>query len=88
MLCALGVIAGVALAWGVLTITGLVGLPLGDQGDAMLRGFHMPSHLYPQPGWRDLLVPSAMLLVATQIAAFLPTLKIRRLLPVEALRAV
>ena len=88
MLCGLGVIAGVALAWGVLTITGFVGLPLGDQGDAVLRGFHMPSHLYPRPGWRDLLVPSAMLLVATQIAAFLPTLKIRRLLPVEALRAV
>lgn len=87
MLCALGIgigaLAGLALTWQLARVGFL--LPIAD--NEMLRRFHMPQRIFPAFEAIDLWLPVLGMLVATQLAAFIPSLRLRRLQPVQALRA-
>jgi len=87
LLAALGALVGVAVAWPLVAWVAAVGLPLGDAAGELLRRFHMPDRLYTAVHPRAFLEPVLLMSVATTLAALLPALRVRRLLPVEALRA-
>ncbi|MEZ5598979.1 MAG: FtsX-like permease family protein [Pseudomonadales bacterium] len=87
LLCLGGVLLGAIAGTALVLWLHDVGIPLGDVSDELVRRFHMPTRMYPAFDWFDLLIPSLLMLAATQIAAFLPTLRIRKLQPMEALRA-
>ena len=62
------------------------GIPMGDSAELM-RQFHMPDRMY---GGRNVLLMGSVpvaLIVACQIAAFLPFQKVRHIVPADALRA-
>jgi ABC-type antimicrobial peptide transport system permease subunit len=62
------------------------GIYLGEQVQEYAAQFYMPERLYPGISSEVLLTAPIVMLIGTQIAAFLPALRIRRLKPVEALR--
>lgn len=80
--CAIGVVAGVPL---VLWVSH-VGIPVGDTSAAM-QAFHLADRLHPALSGSAIVRPVLLLMVCTQLAALLPALRVRRLQPVEALRA-
>ena len=51
------------------------------------RQFYMPDRMYPALSWEALTVSPLVMLIGTQLAALLPSLRIRGLKPVEALRS-
>lgn len=88
LLCGAGVLGGGVLAMVLVTWLHRVGIPLPQSAETALAQFQMPTRLYPKFDWVSLVWPCVLMFVATQIAAFLPSLRIRRLQPVEALRAI
>jgi ABC-type lipoprotein release transport system permease subunit len=82
----------VGVALGAVLVTPLLvwmiesGIPMGDSAELM-RQFHMPDRIY---GGRNVLLMGSVpvaLIVACQIAAFLPFQKVRHIVPADALRA-
>ena len=84
---ALGAALGLALIVPVILWLGRYGLYLGDEMGSIAESIYIPDRLYPA------LVPAVfagaplIMLLGTQIAAFIPSLRIHRLRPVTALRA-
>ncbi|MCB1685318.1 MAG: ABC transporter permease [Pseudomonadales bacterium] len=82
---------GLALGFGfsLLCIVPLMiyGMPLPGAADEILREFNMPDRLYPTFSMNAAVTAALIMLIGTQFAALIPMLKIRRLRPVEALRA-
>jgi len=78
-----GLVVAVPLIWWV----SIVGIPMGETGGELLRTFHMPDRMYTALDAEGLLRPVALMGVATLLAALVPSLRVRRLRPVEALRA-
>lgn len=81
-----GVLGGFALATPLIAYTAVVGIPMGDAGAYMAK-FHMPERMYAGFGVEVFARPALLMVVATQIAALVPALRIRRINPVEARRA-
>ena len=82
----------VGVGLGLLLVTPLLiwmiesGIPMGESAE-LLREFHMPDRLY---GGRNVLVMGSvpvLLILACQLAAFLPFQRVRRIVPADALRA-
>lgn len=86
MLCGLGVLGGTLAGVLVTLVVGAVGIPLGDAGAELLRQYHLPDRLYPGLTLQAVWVGPLFMLLATQIAALLPALRLRRLEPVVAMR--
>ncbi len=86
MLSGIGCATGLAIGVPLVLLLGHVGISVGDAGAAM-RAFHIADRLYPALSAAAIVRPVLLLLVCAQIAALLPTLRVRRLQPVEALRA-
>jgi len=63
-----------------------VGIYLGEQMEDYAKQFYMPARLYPGFSPEVLTVAPLAMLVGTQLAAMIPSLRIRRLRPVVALR--
>ena len=84
--CLLGIGIGLGLASLVVVYLGNVGIPMGDSVE-MLRNFHMPDRLYPALSLHSATTAPLVMLVATQLAALLPSLRVLRMKPVNALRA-
>jgi putative ABC transport system permease protein len=80
---ALGIGAGAAVV-GALAVTGL---PLPAEAADLLARYNLPDRMYPQFSATAALVAAAAMLVGVQLAVWLPTLRVRRLRPVEALRS-
>ncbi len=92
------VLAEAFMMWVVGTLIGLVlsniivgwaaaqGIPLAGM-EEMAAQYYMPSRLYPAISVASLTLAPLVLLVGTQLAAFLVTLRVRSLQPVVALRA-
>jgi putative ABC transport system permease protein len=85
--CLLGIAIGLALAVPLIFWLMDVGIYLGESMEAYATQFYMPDSLYPAFSVEALLTAPIVMLISTQIAAVLPALSIRRLKPVEALRA-
>jgi len=70
----------------VVWYLGIVGIPMGDSVE-MLRQFHMPDRLYPALNFHSATTAPIVMLLSTQLAALLPSLRVLGLKPVDALRA-
>jgi hypothetical protein len=53
----------------------------------MLQQMHLPSRMYPVLSARSALTAPLIMLIAVQLAALIPSMRVRRLVPVVALRA-
>lgn len=80
---------GLGFGFSLLCIVPLMmfGMPLPGAADEILREFNMPDRLYPSFSSDAAVSAGVIMLIGTQLAALVPMLKIRRLRPVEALRA-
>lgn len=86
LLCGLGVLGGTLLGLALTGTLMIVGIPLDEMGAELLRQYHMPERLYPTLTLEAVLSGPVFMLVATQVAALLPALRLRGLEPVAALR--
>jgi len=85
-LALLGAGLGVALATLLIGWLGRTGIPLGEVAGEMLRRYHMPDRVYPRIDAVALFGVPLLMLCATQLAALIPSLRVRALTPVAALR--
>ena len=87
LLCLLGVTIGAALGALVTVVLAHIGIPLPVADNEILKRFHLPARMFPKFEPFDLWMPMLAMIIATQIAAFVPGLRLWRIQPVEALRA-
>jgi ABC-type lipoprotein release transport system permease subunit len=85
-LALLGAAIGLVLGVGVMTLTQHIGIPIGEMAGELARRMHIPDRIYPAINIDALLLAPLLMLFATQFAALIPALRIRRLVPVDALR--
>jgi putative ABC transport system permease protein len=86
LMCILGIVIGLGLSLTLVGFMGETGIPLGDVGDLM-RQYHMPDRLYPSLAHRVLVLAPVLMFVAIQLAAAVPTARVRRMRPADELRA-
>ncbi len=80
---ALGILAGSLVTW-YFQVHGIVISGTSE----MLRQYGLPERMYPQLSPLSIAVGAGLVLVITLMTALYPALKVRRLRPVEAMRAV
>jgi len=80
---ALGILAGSLVTW-YFQVHGIVISGTSE----MLRQYGLPERMYPQLSLLSIAVGAGLVLVITLMTALYPALKVRRLRPVEAMRAV
>ena len=85
-LALLGAAIGLVIAGALMTATQHVGIPLGQMAGELARRFHLPDRIYPPLNVGAMLAAPLLMIVATQLAALIPALRIRALVPVDALR--
>ncbi len=85
-LAILGVAAGVLLSLALLVPLAEVGMPLPAAATEVLSTYNMPDRMFPSFSVTAAVSSGLIMVLGTQIAAFIPALRIRRLRPVEALR--
>lgn len=86
MMWTLGTAIGLLLSNIVVGWAAAVGIPLGGL-EEMMQQYYMPTRLYPAISIGSITLAPMVLLLGTQLAALLVTLRIHRLHPVSALRA-
>jgi ABC-type antimicrobial peptide transport system permease subunit len=87
-LAVVGVALGIVVTLVIVVPLGLYGMPLPADATEMLNQFNMPDRMYPAFSVGAAITSSLIMLVGTQIAAFIPALRIHRMRPVDALRAM
>ena len=86
LLAILGTGAGVLLGAALTLYFADVGIYMGEAGAEIMRQFHMPERLHPTLNLTGVWLAPLLMLIATQFAALVPALRVRRLDPVEARR--
>ena len=86
-LALLGVGVGWLCAAGFIVPLMSFGVPLPEEASDLLRRYNMPERMYPTFSYTAAWLSAVIMLLGTQLAALIPGLRIRRLRPVEALRA-
>ena len=78
---------GIGLGISLLLVSWLAvtGIPLGDAGE-LAEGFYVSDRVYPSFSLMGLASAPLVLLVGTQVAGFIATLRVRKIRPVAALR--
>lgn len=83
----LGIAAGSCIAVAIVLWLAHVGIPIpGENAADVLAQFQMPTRMYPRLTLTPVIVACVVMLLATQLAAFFPALKVLRIEPTEALR--
>ncbi len=85
-LALLGVLIGLGLAAVVLVPLVEFGMPLPASATELLTQFNLPDRMYPSFSNLAAVVSALLMITGTQLAAFIPALRIRRMRPVDALR--
>ena len=85
MMWVVGTVIGLVLSNLIVGWAAVQGIPLGDM-EELMQQYYMPSRLYPAISLYSLTLAPVVLLIGTQLAALLVTLRIRRLRPVNAVR--
>ncbi len=80
---AVGIILGILVTWYFQ----VHGFAISGTSD-LLSQFGMPDRLYPRLSLRSVLIGPGAVLVITSLTALYPALKVRRIVPVEAMTAV
>ena len=89
LLSLFGVTLGLALAMPLINYLSAVGIPLDQMGgEEVVRQMQMGSidRLFPKPTFTSLLTAPIVMIVGTQLAALVSTVRVRRIHPVAALR--
>ena len=86
-LAVLGVLLGMALSGGLVAILASTGMPLPADATEMLKQYNLPDRMYPKFSTDAAWTATIVMLLGTQVAAIVPALRIRRMRPIEALRA-
>jgi putative ABC transport system permease protein len=86
LLCLLGIGGGLLASIGLIQVLAEVGIPLGEQLGDMMRQYHLPTHYYPELSMGGMVPPALLMFIALQLAALIPTLRVRRLQPATAMR--
>ncbi len=86
-LWALGAGIGLGLALPIVLWLEIYGFYLGDDVAAMAEAYYLPDRLHTRLTTVSLGLAPAVMFAGTQVAALIPSLRIRRLQPVTALRA-
>ena len=86
-LSVVGILVAFAIAGGLIGTLSQTGLYLGEQYADILKRWHMPDRLYPAFPLRAGIEFAVVMMVATQIAVAIPSLRLRKLRVVDALRA-
>ena len=86
LMCLLGVSLGVGMSALVVSLIASTGIPLGDAGE-LLRQFHMPDRIYPALAYDVLIAAPLLMFLSIQLAAAIPTLRVRHMQPADELRA-
>lgn len=87
MLTFLGIAGGIVLGVIVTLIFADVGIYMGQEAADFMRKYGLPPRIHPELSiWSATLGPAAVFLL-TMLAAAIPALRIRRMRPVEAMRA-
>lgn len=81
-----GCAVGLALSAALLLPLAEFGMPLPASATEALNQYNLPDRMYPRFSNSAALAAGLIMLAGTQIAAFIPALRILRLRPVEALR--
>lgn len=84
---ALGAVLGLGLVLPLVLWLSIQGVYLGDEIHDLAESIYIPDRLYPAFAPEVVMGAPAVMFVGTQIAALIPSLRIRRLQPVAALRA-
>jgi putative ABC transport system permease protein len=87
-LALLGVLLGLAASVLVVGVLGVVGMPLPADAASMLARYNLPDRMYPAFSVPAALVAVVVMLIGTQVAVAVPAWRVRRLRPVQALRAL
>ena len=82
----LGLAATFAVSGLLLGTLATTGIPLTDSMAGVMSQYLLPDRLYPSFGYRTAVEFSIAALVATQVAALIPALRLRKLKVVDALR--
>jgi len=85
-LWAIGTAVGLLLAVALVAWLSGVGIYLGADIERLASEMYMPARLYPTFAVEALTTAPLVMFLATQLAAVLPSLRLRRLQPVTALR--
>ncbi|HSG87970.1 MAG TPA: FtsX-like permease family protein [Pseudomonadales bacterium] len=86
MLCGLGVLGGTLAGVALTLVVGSIGIPIDDMGAELLRQYHLPDRIRPRMTPEAIWSGPLFMLLATQIAALLPALRLLRMEPVVAMR--
>ena len=89
LLSLFGVTLGLALAMPLINYLSAVGIPLDQMGgEEVVRQMQMGSidRLFPKPTFTSLLTAPIVMIVGTQLAALVSTVRVRGIHPVAALR--
>lgn len=87
-MAAIGILVTLAITGTLTGILSVTGFSFGEAYTEMVGdSFMMPDRLYPTFGYRAALEFSIAMLIAIQVAALIPTVRLRRLNVVDALRA-
>ena len=85
-LALVGVVIGLGAAALILAPLAGFGMPLPADAAEALNAYNLPDRMYPRFSNLAAAAAAVIMLVGTQLAAFVPALRIRRMRPVEALR--
>lgn len=83
----IGIALTLAITGSLTALLSVTGIPLGEAYTEMVGDFMIPDRLYPSFGLRTAAEFGIVVLAATQLAALVPTIRLRRLNVVDALRA-
>ena len=83
----IGILVTLAITGTLIGTLSVTGFTLGEAYSDMVGDFMVPDRLYPAFGYRAALEFSVAMLLAIQLAALIPTVRLRRLNVVDALRA-
>lgn len=86
-LALLGVVIGLALSAALLVPLSEFGMPLPASATEALTQYNLPDRMYPRFSNMAASASAVIMLIGTQLAALVPALRIRRMRPVQALRA-
>lgn len=86
LLAVLGAGIGILLGSLLTLYFAKAGIAMGDIGAETARQLHLPERLHPSLSFNAVWLAPAFMLIATQLAALAPALRVRRLSPVEARR--
>ncbi len=86
-LAIVGASVGLMLSLLVLLPLAEFGIPLPADATDILKAYHIPDRMYPDFSTGAAITAVTIMIIGTQLAALVPALRIRRMRPVDALRA-